>query len=525
MKKSIRKSLYLGVVAVLFSVIISCEKDFTDIASGVVSNTKFETNQILIDINVENSPIDKIQSDNITRESGQYLLGVYNSSDYEKIEASIVTQIGIATELKLTDKTFGADTTVVSTIDTVFLKLPYQATLESNTNAPEFILDSIIGDQSKSFTLNLYQTDTYLSRLNPNDPAKTNQYFSNSVFQKTGTELNSELNYQFKPNKNDTLIVIKRRLSNSNLYATDTIKYLNTTVSGVPIPFVRIPIKEDVFKQLFLDKYGSNEFSSQEAFNNYFRGLIIEATGNEGSLISFDFNNTNLNLAPSIEVFYTNTVLKSGTTVLDTIKKSNRYSLSGIRSNTFKMQDRVYPVNNQVVLQGTAGSEAKVDLFGPDNDANGIADKIDDLRSQNLLITNASLSFYINQSADTLSLPYGLYMYKSDETGPTPIVSQIKDVYSEGASSFSGFLEKDDTGKKEKYTFNITDYISDIVSGETDYSPTLKLKVRNVSDYPASDTLFNNYSWNPKAVTIFNNLATNGNKKAQLRISYSKKKN
>ena len=69
------------------------------------------------------------------------------------------------------------------------------------------------------------------------------------------------------------------------------------------MPFAAIPLNEDKFKRLFLDKYGSSDFDSQDAFNNYFRGLILEASGNEGSLISFNFNNSVAALRPSIEVF------------------------------------------------------------------------------------------------------------------------------------------------------------------------------------------------------------------------------
>lgn len=516
-KKIIKKSFYVGVVLSIFSGVISCEKDFTDIGTGIITNTQFNTKDTVLDILITNSPVESFKSDNISSEQGQYLLGVYNSSDYEKIEASIISQIVINPDLTLVDNTYGADTTVVSTIDTVFVKLPYQATLDANTSSgPEYTLDSITGDQSKLFSLNVYQLDTYLSTLNPSDPSKLNSYLSNHPFQKTGTELNSEVDYQFSPNKNDTLLIVKRRLSNSNIYDQDTIKYSIATVNFAPLPFVRIPLDEDKFKQLFLDKYESSEFDSQDAFNDYFRGVILEAKGNDGSLISFDFINNNPELNPSIEVYYTNTVLKSGTIVVDTIKKRNTFSLSGIRSNSFKMQNRVYPVNEEVKIQGTAGSEAKIDIL--------IGNQISELRAKNWLINDASLTFYINQSVDTASVPHRLYLYKNGTSSSLqPILSQVKDVYSELESTFGGNLARENS-KVNSYTFRITDYISDILSGETNYSPSLKLKAFNTSDLPVSDSLFIQQSWNPKAVTILNHSSLNGARKAQLKISYSEKK-
>lgn len=526
-RKIIKKSVYIGILLSLFSAIISCEEDFTDIGSNVISNTKFNTSTYTVEIIAENSPVEDVIADNISREPGEYLLGIHARSAYEKIEASIISQIEINSNLKVVDdeNVYGSDTIVVSTIDTVFVKLLYSATLDGNTPlGPQFTLNSIIGDTTKAFTINAYQTSTYLSRLNPTDPSKSNSYKSNAVFDKTGTELNDPINYQFKPNKNDTIIVVKRRLSNNDLYLNDTIKYSASAISGVPLPFAVIPLNEDSFKELFLDKYESSEFDSQDAFNDYFRGIILEAQGDEGSLISFNLTNTEAALNPSIEVYYTNTVLANGQ-VIDTIKKNNTFFLKGIRSGIYKMDDKTYPVNNEIKLQGAAGSEVTIDLFGADTDNNGVADKIEDLRGNNWLINDASLTFYINQSVDTTAIPSRLYMYKigTDSSLPTTGLSQVKDAYTE--NTFGGNLERDANGKAEKYTFRITDYISDLISGADDFSPTLKLKVHNVTDDPISSTLFSNYNWNPKAVTLLNQDIINGDKRAVLRISYSKKNN
>ena len=504
----------------MFTAVISCEKDFTDIGSSIISNTKFSTNSIIVDVEMANSPITKVKSDNLSAEPGQYLLGVHASNDYEKIEASIVSQLLISTDFQVVDdeNVYDSDTIVVTTIDTVFLRLPYQATL--NDESTGYDLDSIIGDQSKAFNLNVFQTNTYLSELNPTDPSKINSYNSNDVFEKTGSELNVTSNFPFIPKATDTAIVIKRWLSDNTLSSKDTITYTSSTSSTIPLPFAVIPLNEDKIKELFLDKYESSDFDSQVAFNDYFRGVILEATGDEGSLVSLNFNTT---IRPSIEIYYTNSVVTAGA-IIDTIQKNDSFLLSGIRTSTYKMEEKVYPVNEEVILQGAAGSEATINIFGADNDGNGLADKIEELRDQNLLINDASLTVYINQSVDTTATPYQLFLYKSDEE-TNPVYSQIKDVYTEGTTAFGGLLERDSEGKQEKYTFKITDYISDILSGETDYSPSLRLKVINATDLQAvTDTVFSNFSWNPKAVTLFNQSAIDEDKKMELKISYSEEK-
>ena len=507
--------------------IISCEEDFTNINSNVLTNTKFNTNSVTVDIVAENSALEKIQSDNISRQLEQYLLGVYASSDYEKLEASIVSQLQISTGLQVVadENIYSADTTVVTKIDTVFLKLPYQVVLNSDSTG--YDLDSIIGDQTEAFTFNVYRSNTYLNLYNPLDPTKINSFYSNDDFEKTGTALNSELNYQFKPNYEtvdgelvpvDTMLVVKRRLFNNDVATQDTIKIYSSTASTLPVPFARIPLDKDKIKELFLDKYETGEFDSQDVFNDYFRGLILEASGNEGSLISFNFNNTSSSLNPSLEIYYTNTVLKGGSTILDTISNNNSFPLSGFRVNTFKMEEKTYPINDQIVVQGTAGSEANITLFNQE--------KVNELKASNWLINDASLIFYINQDADTLNVPERLYLYKTYDSATSTIFSQIKDATSE--SSFGGIqgqLERDANGKVEKYTFRLTDYVSDILNDDLDFSTNLRLKVYNTTDLPTTttDTIFRNFSWNPKAVTLFNNSTAVENKKAVLKISYTEK--
>ena len=87
-----KKSVYFGVFILFIIGIISCEKDFNDIASNVVKNTKFDTKDTIIEVVITNKAITSVRADGLTIGGtlGQYLLGVYNNSNYEKIEASIV---------------------------------------------------------------------------------------------------------------------------------------------------------------------------------------------------------------------------------------------------------------------------------------------------------------------------------------------------------------------------------------------------------------------------------------------------
>jgi len=330
--------------------VVSCEKDFQDIATSVVSNTKFDTKDTIIDIVITNKQITSVRADGLTIGGtlDQYLLGVYNNPNYEKIQASIVSQLALDTGINsLQDGeklTYGTDTTFVITIDTVFLKLPYQATLKTGTTS-DYTLDSIIGDQTKPFALNLYRTDTYMSRLDPVDPSKASNFQSDKTYQVLPGELNTQVNYPFIPNATDTIMVFKRRLSNGTIYKTDTLKLSSNNT------FARINSDEAKIKQLFVDQYDTPNFESQDALEQYFKGLYIQASGNEGSLISFKVNVADLSLRPSIEIRYTKTVLKGGTTVLDTIEKSNSFLLSNFSTSVYKMDEKVFPDNGNIRLE------------------------------------------------------------------------------------------------------------------------------------------------------------------------------
>ena len=255
----------------------------------------------------------------------------------------------------------------------------------------------------------------------------------------------------------------------------------------------------------------------------------MEATGNDGSLVSLNFNGADITQVPSLEIFYTNTVLKSGTQIVDTIKKNDSFLLGGIRNSIYKMSSNSTPAPNQVVVQGTAGNVAEVKLFGPDNDNSGLADLIEELRLRNWLINDAKLTFYVDQDAvgfDTIPTPRRMYIHRTKTENGTVTDTQLIDILTEGQFTLGGFLQFSDDRKPDKYEFRITDHVSELLNGVIDDNQSLLIKPFNAgTDLPENvlDTIIKDYSWNPKAVMLLNHLSTNGTRKAQLRISYSVK--
>ena len=518
LKKLIKSILYIGSLTLFLSLVISCEEDFTDVGTSLVSNNEFSTSDSIFEISIEGEDIARVRADGLSLSGGalgQYLLGVYNNPNYERIQASIISQLQIPSDLTIVDEEYGNDTIVMTTIDTVFLRLPYQATLiGTDAIGPNFQLDSIFGDPNTPFTLNVFRLETYLNTLNPQNPTVNNEFFSDENYQTSTEKLNFFEDYQFVPNKRDTAQFVQRRLSTGSIYTTDTIRYTNAN------PFINIPLKKSRIKELLFDQYESAEFSSQDAFNNYFRGLKIEAQGNGGSIVSL--NMTSTTFQPRLDIFYTNTLLTNGgTTVIDAITKSDTFLLSGIRNSVYDMDNTPAPPVNKFVVQGAAGGYGQVTILTDD--------QLNFLRSQDWLINDATLTVYVDKTTvgnDTVNTPFRLFIYKEEELSPTEIRrTQILDALSEGIASLDGFLNLDDNSHPDSYSFKITDYISELASGNREDSRILGIKVFNPTDLydNFNDTIVETHSWNPKAVMLLNNDLSNGDRRATLKISYSVK--
>lgn len=507
----IRKIACLGVITLLISSMVSCEKDFTDIGTNVIENGAFNVGDSTFYLALKPSDIKEIQTDNITLSTSEsrYLLGSYKNNDYKSVDASIITQLSLPSfRVKP-----GVDT--VRVMDNAFIVMPYQATL----NDGKYTLEGITGNTPETVSIKVYRNNTYLSRLNQLKPKESNEYFSNSSFEKLNDENIARTNTLKLSNKaSDTMYVFQRFLT-STKQRNDTLKLANS------IPFYTIPLNNDYFKTNVLDKVGTSYFESASNFNDYFRGLIIEAKSidetKEGSLVSFNFSSQNAP-NPALYMYYSDVVYKNS--VIDTIiKREATLALSGIRAANYTAKSATNGTpTNAVAVQGTVGSQAKMDIL--------TTEQVQNLRAKNWLINDASLTFYIDASKDTTQVPRKLFLYKEITKDNKVIATQIKDAYSE-AALFGGDLQLDSNDKPEKYTIRITDYLSDVLKATSNEKiAPLSLKVYNPYTDSALknnvlDTLVKTYNWMPNMVSILNgNTTVNGNKRAVLKISYSKEK-
>lgn len=514
-QKIVSSIKYFGAVALVLIAVIACEKDFENVGVGLVDNNLFGTEHTVFPVVSYNENTERSQ----TNGNPNQLLGIYNTPSFGLLQANVIGQVNLNTT-KYGDGV---------SIDAVILDIPYYTTkLEDNEDkTPNFRLDSIIGDQDAGFKLSVYENGTYMNLYDPNNPAKRKIYYSDDTYTKKDLLFSKD---DFKPNKNDTVIYIPRRYldNDPSTVEYDTIKKENLA------PSIKIPLDTTYFRNKFVNQQNSEFFSDGELFKTYFRGLIIEATGEKGAMMNLPMGNA------GITVYFTNTVLTDetdtdlnndgdtdDTDVPVRTKQSITYNMSGIIANQYLRDygmatsdiasrlaspDTINGEEN-LYVQGASGSIAVLELFkGMD---------LDSLREQNWLINSATLTFYV-QFEKKDSVPESLYLYKYDSN------SKISDEITE-ALGIMGSLIRSDDNKPEKYEFSITDYISEVLKQKENNPGLSKLAIKDRSIYDRRpsrdqplDTTVNNRSYNARGVKLRgNNLAVKDKDSLKLEIFYT----
>ena len=486
----------------------SCENEIDSIGVGIIDNGNFDTDSFKASIISENENVERVISNNIS----QYLLGVYKDDEFGKLTGSVVTQLS----LPLAGEAYAVGYGDEVVVDSVLMHIPYQVTLNSADEdaALRYSLDSVFGDRDIEFDLGIYELKTFLNTLDPNDPTKTNVYYSDKEFQK-GSE--AFFKGAFKVNPNDTVSYIKRYEADGiTVYDTDTIKDDNVA------PSIKLPLNKNMVQQLFVDNAHESQFLSFEEFLRYYRGFYIEAntlTNEYAHLMSLDFADANMT------IYYSNTQDEEENQDLNQngvtgetgvrVKKNYVFPFGNLKSNILERDYSMEKASgtDRIYVQGAAGGIAILDILSQED--------LDELRSNNWLINSANLHLYVDKNASSSIIPEQLYLFNYDEQ------KQLTDIFTEGIPAVGGFLERDDEGEPVRYTFRITDYVSNLlVSEDPETLVRLGLKVYNPTDVPAnsSDVSIKEYSWNPQGVVLFDHSESAGDKKLSLEIFYTELK-
>ncbi len=540
-KKFVIVLKYLSLSALMLIGVLSCEKDFRNVGVDIVDNDVFTTDKYTSEIIAYSKNIERNQANALSK----YLIGVHRDVVFGKLETSLVTQLSLVD----TNPDFGTN----AVIDTVIVDIPYFATLDGtqtdvdDNEVPKFVLDSVWTNGNKTFQLNIFELGTYLNTINPEDPTETKKYYSDDSFTKTNpsTPLYSNL---IAPNPNDTMLVVKRYkypnypdVSSKDLYQTDSIK--KTTLE----PSLKIPFDNNSIKAIFQDNAAGSDFASNANFQHFFRGLYFEAietNPNDAALMQLAMSNA------TMTIYYSNDfevdeeedqdLNGNGITGEENVAIRTPQSLvfpfSGVKSNLYlrdytasdfqNIIGSIDPINGeeQLFIHGTAGSIALIKLFGEDDNANGIPDELEIIRTKNWLINDAKITLYIDQDYTTDWTPNRMYLYAVGEDEDT----QLLDAMPQSMGSIGGVLEKDSEDEPEKYVFHITDYISELIKLDSEVSLyDLGIKVFDTYNIPNSqittDTILKSYNTNPKGLVLKGNLPSSEENRIKLEIFYSEK--
>lgn len=514
--KKLNAIIFCTIITLFLIGFTACERDFKDIGIALVDNNKFDTNKLVSSIITYNKLVDSVRVDSLP----EYVLGVNLNTTFGKTTASIAAQLTIPPS-KID---FGSN----PTIDSVILELPYFSTKTGTkkvkkTNStdsiivPVFRLDSILGNQSQSFTLTVSELGTFLNSLDPLDPTKRKLYYSNKSYSILSPELYSG---SFNPNANDTVSYIKHKDLDGSIFAIDTIKRSGS------IPSIKLPLNEDFFVTNFINKSNTSVFSSFDEFSHFFRGIYIEASGADGSLITTPLANGSINL------YYSNDVSATDASNVTTIKRTKQtmiFPLTGIKTNKYEhdynlanssiqtklLNPDVITGEDKLYIQGTSGPLIVLKLFEKDN--------LETIRSKNWLINEANIKLYIDKTLSGSNIPNRLYIFNYDDN------AIVSDLITEGATILDGTLHYDSNGAPEFYKFRITNYISAILKS-VNPKKISKLAIKSFSpfDIPRflqlSDTIAKPFNWNPKGVVVYGNKEISA-KKPVLEIFYTELKN
>lgn len=335
----------------------------------------------------------------------------------------------------------------------------------ANTFPKRFDLDSIFGNRLAEFDLRVTQNTFFLRDLDPNaNFEEAQEYFSNHDF----TSFEGEVFFEGPITISDEEILF----FNEDDPETDDVDE-STTVSTRLNPGIWVELNPDFFQENILDKEGQSELLSQANFRDFFRGLRISGQSDmEELMFLFDLTQANITITYEFQDFNTaDDVIETVESdfVLNFLVNVNG-NIQGNAVNSF-VNDPFPPEiisaldngeNASRIYMKGAGTIAEIRLF--EDVENGGADIINQIRSNNWIINEANLVFYVDQDAGVVEEPPRIYLYNGETNQVIFNPATENSVTNEPLGFFldyDGILEEENN--QSKYTVRITDHINNII--------------------------------------------------------------
>ncbi|MDY0090306.1 MAG: DUF4270 domain-containing protein [Flavobacteriaceae bacterium] len=485
-----------GALILLVSVLISCDKDFNTVGSDIIGENNFDFLAYRdSELKAYNLNLGAVQSNNLTINP----LGVFNNSVFGKTTAHFVTQL----ELSSTNinQTIG-DNVVVEKVE---LTIPYFSTLLSTETdgSSSYRLDSIYGNIDSKLILKIYENGFFLQDLSPNHNfSEAQKYYTD---QKTDFD-----NNRHGTDADGNSVLFGEQLNNSsnvsqnNEFFFDSSEIVTSTineegeteVTSRSAPAMKIELDKDFFDKKIFSTTGTAALINNNVFKNYFRGLyfqVEEISGQSGAMALMNFAQGKITISYS-EDSSTSSDEDTTTRVDKTLELNmtgNTVSLQEFSNISTGYQNALNNINTttgdpDLYLKGGAGTMTIIELFGSDDDNNGIADQLEEIRNNGWMINEANLVFHINRSAIENSTPEPNRIYLYDLNNKRQLIDYALDQSTNGQkpkyskSTYGGILEKDTDGRGTKYKIRLTNHISNLIRKD---STNIKLGLVVTEDY------------------------------------------
>ena len=447
---NIQKILFFATIVTLFSACSS--NDFNEIDGGLLKNPNFDTNVFTATIQVSQIKESAVQTNGL----GGYLLGEYSQAPFGTKSATIVAQV----TLPAVNPTFGTKTQASEnsenkseneTVTEAYLYIPFFNPNSSNSNASysqngEYTLDSIYGNRDASFQVNVRELNYFLSDIDIDLNAKV--YYSND------TNITSNLGASIVSNTTtSTYTISNKAITRYQFDNPQTSEDESKKVQDVLAPGLRIPLSTNFFQTKIINKEGSSELANANEFKKYFKGISVSTSNFSKDLMML------LNMANAkIEIVYSYET--SGTNSTTTETRKNRYELllNGITVNLFNNSGESLTDSSKIYLSGALGQTASITISNTD---------IANIKSQKLMVTDASLLLYVDNSVSYTKEPERLFIYNT-QTGAVLVDYQYDPTSNADSSTYSylyhlGKLQKEN-GKGAFYQLRITNHILNLVN-------------------------------------------------------------
>ena len=332
-----------------------------------------------------------------------------------------------------------------------------------------------------SFGLKIERSTFFLRDLDPNANFQESQeYFSNQEFSPAFV---TDLLFEGTVEINDKEILIPKEDDSSTEDVDESLTFSKLS------PGIRIPLNNEFFQNNILNKEGSSELLSQSNFTEFIRGLhfSIEDGSGDDVMLLFDLKNSNVTMTYSYTSYDTNgtltdtsddkpNVIKEKDFVFSFLSQVPNGPVSGNAINSIITENYgpqiIQDLNNtenasRIYLKGGPGTYAEINLF----EENGSENIVEQIRSENWVINEANLVFYVDRNqldaSGSLLDPPRLYLYNAENNFPliNPNTEQtdltVNSLFGTYLN-YDGIIEKSN-GKGVKYSVKITDHINNLV--------------------------------------------------------------